>query len=296
MEYIFYHGSDFDGMCSGAIMKRFCEPETKLYAFEYAYEFPEDFTPMPDDTVYFVDVTANPYSRILDLAMKTNVVVIDHHKSFIEWAAENVPDTIRNKWVLDTKQSGCMLCWQYANPGKQLPRAVWLFGHYDIWDNADQEQWNNVILPFQYGARGIKIDDDESWNILLNDDLSQLVIDNIISKGKILLEYIKASNASVVKKHSFETTFEGYKVLACNTHNFSSQTFEYLWDETKYDFMVAFEFSRGEKYWVSLYTSKADLDLSKIASKYGGGGHAQACGFNAKRISFGLDGMKVDEI
>lgn len=291
MDYIFYHGSDLDGACSGAIINRICH-EAWTMAWEYNYAFPETFKPTFNDTVYFVDCSTNPYDRILELTKITNVIMIDHHKSFIEWAEQNVSADIRSKWVLDTKKSGCMLCWEYAFPNKPMPRTVDLLGNYDIWNNKDLEYWNKTILPFQYGMRGTKME-DVLWNELLVPEWEGHWIGDIISRGEILIEYITSSNTSMVRKHSFESTFDGYKVLACNTHNFSSQTFESIWDDEKYDFMVAFTHSKGKEYWVSLYTTKTSIDLSKIASKYGGGGHAQAAGFTVKSLVVDEKEIKV---
>lgn len=37
---------------------------------------------------------------------------------------------------------------------------------------------------------------------------------------------------------------------------------------------------------VSLYTDNAGHDMSKIAAKYGGGGHINAAGFECKELPF----------
>jgi nanoRNase/pAp phosphatase (c-di-AMP/oligoRNAs hydrolase) len=140
--------------------------------------------------------------------------------------------------------------------------------------------------------RGERID-SPIWTQLLVIGWDTDVINECINRGHVLLEYITSSNASVVRKHSFESTFDGYKVLACNTHNFSSQTFESLWDEEKYDFMVAYTQSKGKEYWVSLYTTKKGVDLSKIAASHGGGGHAQAAGFTVKKIDVNEKEIRV---
>jgi len=187
-----------------------------------------------------------------------------------------------------------MLCWRYAFPDKPMPRAVDLLGNYDIWNNVDQHNWNEVILPFQYGMRGSRID-SPTWTQLLVSGWDDGVIKECIDRGHTLIEYINSSNTAMLRKHSFESTFDGYKVLACNTHNFSSQTFESLWDESKYDFMVAFTHSKGKEYWVSLYTTKKDIDLSKIAASYGGGGHAQAAGFTVKKIDASSEKINILE-
>ena len=57
--------------------------------------------------------------------------------------------------------------------------------------------------------------------------------------------------------------------------------------ETGHDALCGFYFN-GKKWTVSLYHAKhrTDLDLSKIAVKYGGGGHRGACGFTTEIFPF----------
>lgn len=290
MDYIFYHGSDLDGACSGAIMDRYCH-NARMYAWEYNYPFPEDFHPTKEDTVYFVDCSTNPYDRITELAKLTNVIMIDHHKTFIEFAEKNIPEETRSHWVLDTSKSGCMLCWEYAFPNTPMPRAVWLLGNYDIWNRTDEERWQNLIMPFQMGMRGTKVDSPIWEELFSNNDQSAFY--SIMERGGFVYDYMMASNASAVRKHAFETTFEGYKALACNTHNFSSQTYESLWDANKYDLMFSYCHSKGKEYWVSLYTTKPGMDVSGLAVKYGGGGHPQAAGFTVKTLEVKNGEIKV---
>jgi len=291
MDYIFYHGSDLDGACSGAIMNRYCH-NALTYAWEYNYPFPEGFRPTMDDTVYFVDCSTNPYERIGELTKLTNVVMIDHHKTFIEYAEKNISSEIRENWVLDVKKSGCMLCWEYAFPNVPMPRSVWLLGNYDIWNRSDEEQWQNLIMPFQMGMRGTKID-NPIWDELFSDN-DQSAFYSVMERGGFVYDYMMASNASVVRKHAFDATFEGYKALACNTHNFSSQTYESIWDADKYDLMFSYCHSKGKEYWVSLYTTKPGIDVSGLAVKYGGGGHPQAAGFTVKSLEIENGEIKVE--
>lgn len=42
----------------------------------------------------------------------------------------------------------------------------------------------------------------------------------------------------------------------------------------------------GEKYKYSIYSDKSDIDCSKIAERYGGGGHKGASGFVSEKMIF----------
>ena len=50
--------------------------------------------------------------------------------------------------------------------------------------------------------------------------------------------------------------------------------------------MIVFVYN-GDKWKVSLYTKKDDIDVSIIAQKYGGGGHKKASGFRCDKLPFG---------
>ena len=45
-----------------------------------------------------------------------------------------------------------------------------------------------------------------------------------------------------------------------------------------YDIMINFYMHKKNNWCLSFYTAKDDIDVSKIAAKFGGGGHAKAAG------------------
>ncbi len=283
MNIIFYHGSDFDGMCSGQITARhLSNPNT--WGFNHKDPFPSWFKPTKEDTVWFVDITTNPPERIKELLPITNVMVIDHHESFIKWAKANIPSEILSTWVLDSSKAACQLCWEYFEKDAPMPKAVEYFARYDIWDRKDITLWNERLTPFQQGLKGTRFD-SPIWELFFADGADD-VIESYIKKGLPIVEYQITSNDSIMKKHAFSAIlkYKGKKLraLVCNTHNFSSITFESIWNEEEYDLMIAFNLSK-RSYWVSFYTT-TDLDCSEIAFNYGGGGHKQACGFEAKKV------------
>ena len=81
----------------------------------------------------------------------------------------------------------------------------------------------------------------------------------------------------------FETKFEGLRCFALNLGMCSSEYFKSLPDG-KYDVYMPFSFN-GEYFKISMY-SLTTVDVSKIAIKYGGGGHKGASGFQCKTLPF----------
>lgn len=57
-----------------------------------------------------------------------------------------------------------------------------------------------------------------------------------------------------------------------------SEFYDSLDNIKDYDFMVNFFMNKKNCWNLSFYTSKDDVDVSKIAAKFGGGGHAKAAG------------------
>ena len=50
--------------------------------------------------------------------------------------------------------------------------------------------------------------------------------------------------------------------------------------------MCNFVYTADNKWYVSLYTSKEDVDVSKVALSFGGGGHKGAAGFKCDTLPF----------
>jgi len=80
--------------------------------------------------------------------------------------------------------------------------------------------------------------------------------------------------------------FEGFCLLACNAARYNSQLFA-AGLGPEHDGCLGFNWDGQKQEWrVSLYTDKPGVDLSVVATKYGGGGHRGACGFRAKTLPF----------
>ena len=62
--------------------------------------------------------------------------------------------------------------------------------------------------------------------------------------------------------------------------------FEGFYDINKHDLMIAYRWGCDIGLWyVSIYTEKDDIDVSKIAVSLGGGGHKKAAGFQAESVT-----------
>jgi len=278
----FYHGSDLDGQCSGAIVK-LKHMNCEMYPFEYGDDPPwNDFH--QGETVYIVDASFSDMEMEQMMSMGLDVIWIDHHKSAIEALNE-----LNIKGLRDTSYAACELVWKYFAPEDVMPRVVRLLGRYDVWDHSDP-----AVVNFQYGMRLFDLDPtcDESlqmWRLLLSDDRAT---ESITSKGAAILLYQTRLNERLAQTYAFDLEFEGLKWIAINAPSSlgGSLILHSVYDPAKHDAMMIFQLHKDGDWLFSLRSDKKEVDVSTIAKQYGGGGHAGAAGFKRAIPPFKLKG------
>jgi oligoribonuclease NrnB/cAMP/cGMP phosphodiesterase (DHH superfamily) len=270
--FCIYHSVDFDGKCSGAIVK-YKFPDAELIPYNYGDEL--DIEQFFDSKVFMVDCSLQPFDRMHRLASICDLTWIDHHKTAIEEHHINPLDSLKTKWRLNIEKAACELTWDYCFLDKKMPmpRAVWLLGRYDVWDlNVDPD-----VLAMQFGMRQHegKPKSQEFWGKLFFDDYS---CEAIINKGRIVLEYVEQWNKEICK-FAFEAEIYGMKCICANVPRMNSQFFDSVWDPDRHEAMLAYYYT-GKGFWtVSLYTHHDDINVGAVAKAHGGGGHKQAAGF-----------------
>jgi len=283
-----YHNRDFDGFCSAAIVK-LEHPNATFIGWDYGQPYPE----LPEnESVIMVDISFE-MKEMLVVAKhsKWNLTWIDHHISAIKDYEKFIGEGESFcKAILDSSISACEATWKYFFKDKPLPAIVELLGVYDTWRKDDKAIWEQGALPLQTGLRQI-------CNGLNNfpmkyfeqhfDELECVYkdsnsLDEILRDGKIILQYQNMQNESRCNNSAFEREFEGLKAI-CLVGVIGSQSFQVAWDTGKYDIMIAASYTK-DRWTVSLYTEKPEIDVSVICKKYGGGGHKGAAGFVTQDI------------
>jgi len=268
-----YHSADLDGHCSGAIVK--CNyPKCKLYGVDYGQKIPWELI-SEHDKIFLVDFSFE-YNDMVKLINNYNIIWIDHHKSAIE--SMSCHQVFGNQEV---GRGACELTWEYIFPEKKIPLAVKFLSQYDVWNHSDER-----TLPFQYGMRILDTypNNQELWQSLFRVYNNGLTYD-IIDQGETVLLYIEKEN-KILSKQSFKLEFEGYKCIAVNKSG-NSKMFDFVKDIDKYDIKLTFMY-KYNSWTIIMYTSQDNVDVSKIALKYGGGGHKQAAGFQINKLPFSL--------
>jgi len=281
--FCFYHKVDWDGNISAAIVKDFI-PGATLIPFDYNMELPLDLL-NEDDTVFFVDVSTQPYTRIFDVINKVKkVIIIDHHKSFIDFANSSKLEDLPNvSLILDPTYAACELTYLYFKSDCDIPTAIALAGQYDSWRNTKDKfkkydvAWETV-LRFQYGLRKHKLTPDGFFDKFLG----WARVSDVILDGITILQYQEIQNEMNLKNNSFIKEIIGYNCLCLNSNISSAKIFEPRWNEDdSIDFALRFSFD-GTGWSYSVYSNRSDRDASEFAKKFGGGGHRGAAGFYLK--------------
>jgi len=270
---ICFHHNDIDGHASGAIVRYALGDAVTLIESDY------DGTPIPWDLVeqaeqVIVTDFSFPVADMQRLAKGRELVWIDHHKSAIaEFAG------IADHWpgIRDVSEAACVLTWRYFFPQRPVPKAVILVGDRDTWRWAEKDTgpFNESLHSHDHHANNAAF-----WKPLLEDDPSTL--EKMIEEGVWLREIKLRKVDRTMKARSFEVRFEGYRTLAVNTRG-SGDVGDYGRDRG-YEIVYAYVDEMrvgGLTTVVTLYSDQ--VDVSVVAKRYGGGGHAGAAGFSFLR-------------
>ena len=280
----FYHSADLDGHCSGAIVK-FFRPEAECIGINYGDPFPWDRIE-PNEEVWMVDFTLQPFSDMERLNALCNLTWIDHHKTAIAEAKDrNFKASGGEDWC-STTYAGCELAWFKCHGfNGDLPKSVFFLGRYDIWKHGDHPG----ALDFQYGMRfqeNTRPENQEFWKYIFSDHRTE----ELINLGRTLRIYEERRNIKVCSASAFDVIFDGLRCIAVNETMGNSLTFASVWDPEKYDAMLCFYWKRTQ-WTVSLFSDKPDVDVSGVCKARGGGGHTGASGFQCSTLPF-LEGVK----
>ena len=266
------HHNDADGRASAAIVRRALGEDVVLYEMDYGRPLPLDLI-LVADHIIILDFSL-PREEMERLAAYHQFTWIDHHKSAMEEMAG-----VSDAWpgLRDTSEAACVLTWRYFFPDQPVPKAITLIGDRDIWRWAEAETGAFGEGLYQQRTRP---DNDALWVPLLDDDPQALAA--LIELGTTLREARLREIRRAAASYGFAVTFEGHRTLALNQRG-SGDLGAYI---RSLGYQIAYcyvdKFQEGALMtYVTLYS--AEVDVSEIARKFGGGGHAGAAGFHFPR-------------
>jgi hypothetical protein len=239
-----------------------------------------------------------------------NITWIDHHKTAIE-KYKDFPVPIKGFRQDDV--AACMLTWAYfefkwdrpidinigiPTIGDHVIQLSPQFTQYiHLWDTW---QWKsdihaNKIEAFITGLQGKDLHPcSDIWGELNDDEIlapecndipeGDLLLGSIIDKGCNMIAFRDGYAKSCCDGLGKVIEFEGYRCFACNVPKCNSEWFKSI-DSSTYDILMPFYYNiQTGKFTISLYSDI--VDVSKIAVKYGGGGHVSSSGFQSKGLPF----------
>ena len=275
----FYH-NDMDGHAAAAIVAK----ETKNYKeedyFEIDYVSPIPIEEIDDgETVYFVDYSFDESNLMyLDemIEKQCNIIWIDHHKTSIE-LLDKYPKYKLLPGLIRVGECGALLTYEYFHDRKGIPVALKFINDFD----CGYFKYGDETSYFKLGIDSMINDPLETfWKTLIYDKKNKKLIEKIIKKGKSVKMYVTNQNRFYSDNYGYESELDGIKCFCINhkaTHSIFGSKLK------QYPLCVAYIFN-GESFVYSIYTSKKEIDCSKIAAKFGGGGHHMAAGFKSNEL------------
>lgn len=277
----FYH-DDLDGICAAWWVKYWCEnnmnsnERMKFMAVNYGKNFPIDEI-TPCEKVFIVDFSLDDpedMKKVLDIT--SNVVWIDHHISAInKYNNFDSVDGLRVNGV-----AACVLTY------------LFLFKHSDLTNYGDIPLFTRLIADhdiwrFKYGdntrnfVAGLMCDNICPSSRIFYELEDSDKVQTIINNGRLIRKYIKNDNAKYATENAYEGEFEGYKALIINRGFSNSDLFDAV-RSNKYDLYIKYCRTKEKKWTYTIYSDS--VDVSKLAEKYGGGGHKGAAGFTTDTL------------
>lgn len=281
----FYH-CDLDGKCAGSIVAKYennYEP-SNYFMVDYVQEIQTDNI-LDFEKVYFVDYsfTEKTLYVLKELLNKNcKIVWIDHHTSSVNLEKSH-PELVDISGIRLEGISGAALSYMYLYDKEfdELPYYVRLVSDYDCW----KFNYEPDTTRFKLGIDGKQHDAlDEIWELFdseFNNNRREH-LNNIIDSGRIIKKYIDIDNISYRDNYGYESIIDGHKCFVVNKKT-NSWVFGDYYDT--YPAVIVWVFN-GFIYQYSIYSSDPDIDCSKIAESYGGGGHKGAAGFTSTELLF----------
>lgn len=225
-------------------------------------------------------------------AAAASITILDHHKSAQLDLAPFKVDTLFHpprprlvdeglggmagpypiQALFDMNKSGAMLAWEYVHPDEPAPRLIRHVQDRDLWrfelEGTREIAANLFSLPYSF----------EVWN-----GMEAKLIgapDVVIAEGEAIERKHHKDVAELVEQTRRTMIIGGIRVPVANLPYTLASDAAGLMAEGQPFAACYFDRADGQRIF-SLRSRAGGADVSKIAVSYGGGGHAQAAGFQA---------------
>jgi len=259
-----YHAKCADGFTSAwAVWKKY--PDIEFLPATYGDNVPD----VTNKDVIMVDFS---YKRhiLLDMAEQAKtILILDHHKSAQEDLVE-LPDNVTA--IFDMEKSGARLAWEYFHPNTDVPMLVMHVEDRDLWKFNDSNtrafQANLFSLEYTF----------ENWEHVHHVCGDKLNYDTFVAGGEAIERKHFKDVKELISVASYESVLDDWPVPFLNAPYFYSSDAGDIMSERR-AFAVCYYDTKDERVFSLRSNAEYGSDVSKLASKFGGGGHKNAAGF-----------------
>ncbi len=259
---VLYH-NDEDGFAGAWVAWKKFKNKAQYIQASYTNQTAANFS---GKTVYMIDFCYNDKSKMKKiLENNKKVIVIDHHISQKESAR------ISSENIYSPNHSACVLTWNYFNPQKPLPKLLAHIEDMDLW-KFKMRFTREIIASLDTYPLKFSI-----WDKITKDFQSTAKIKKYINEGKAIVKY-QATLVESLVENGIEARIDGHNVIAVNSPILHSEIGHHIGKNYPNTIGLIWN-SKNGRIKTSLRSGK-NIDVSKIAQKFGGGGHKQASGFS----------------
>lgn len=306
---VIFHKVDADGWCSAASIAIwvywYTGKHVNFIPYNYGMKLPKF---VENDVLIFGDISADYESKEFDEIYNTvkMIYVFDHHVSSMKKLLNKFDKNSEGMTYLAYRQmnddgtdrilafhnegiAGCEVVYRAIGGWPELPCPEFIqkISIYDAWQK--QNPMFDECVKYMNGLMfKMYMPTNDTFDYSITNLWFQLMLDNkelndeIQQLGSFITKYKNKQNKELCEKCTFKAT------LTTKTHGDisivlvsgcipSSKVFDAM-DVTEFDAMSVFNLAKSG--WTfSLYTTKDNIDCSKIAEEFNGGGHKQAAGF-----------------
>lgn len=264
--HVLYHANCYDGFGSALAGWKLLGDLAKYIPVKYGDPVPE----LPPEAHVVIADFSWPKAQILELAEKVAFVsVVDHHKT-AQADLTSIPAHPKLYVKFDMEMSGATLAWEFFHQGDPPPLIFRYLEDRDLWRfKLPFSREVSACLqshPYDFGAF-------DSFGYDLEGHF-----DSIKDEGTAILR-AKQQMVEQMADHAVLRVIGGEKVYVANATVYFSEVGESLCKRHPNTPFAAYYMDRGDGKRQWGLRSLNGFDVSAIAKKYGGGGHAAAAGF-----------------
>lgn len=233
-----------------------------------------------DKEIYILDYCYPKEVLAKLLSKNKKVIVLDHHISSRDDALS------LDGSVFDNNRSGASITWDYFFETKPRPRLIDYLEDGDLFHfslpHQDKLTHRIIATPFTI----------ESYNELV--EKFENDFENVLIEGKAIELYVNSLFESIGEDYEM-VLFEGVVIPAINIAlplTTKSQLLNKIYTKVP-PMAMSYRYDKG--FWKVSLRSDRSIDCSKLAEKYGGGGHAGSAGFVVS-ADFPLPFVKISDI